>query len=160
HQENDGAGPAAHREHRRSRHVQDRYRPHPCGAVRGTGLGPGRGAQAEPGRYRGFVARRRREAGYARQLHSGARHAGGGSGRRLHRLAIIAGASWGMTAPAQATAKAPGETGLLRALGRLGPGLITGASDDDPSGIGTYSQVGARFGYGMAWIMLFSYPLM
>jgi hypothetical protein len=38
--------------------------------------------------------------------------------------------------------------------------LITGASDDDPSGIGTYSQVGAQFGYGMSWIMLFSYPLM
>jgi len=42
----------------------------------------------------------------------------------------------------------------------LGPGLITGASDDDPSGIGTYSQVGAQFGYGMLWTMLFSYPLM
>jgi Mn2+/Fe2+ NRAMP family transporter len=38
--------------------------------------------------------------------------------------------------------------------------LITGASDDDPSGIGTYSQVGAQFGYGMLWTMLFSYPLM
>jgi len=42
----------------------------------------------------------------------------------------------------------------------LGPGLLTGASDDDPSGIGTYSQVGAQFGYGMLWTMLFSYPLM
>src|ERR1017187_7198894 len=42
----------------------------------------------------------------------------------------------------------------------LGPGLITGASDDDPSGIATYSQVGAQFGYGMLWTMLFSYPLM
>ena len=42
----------------------------------------------------------------------------------------------------------------------LGPGLITGASDDDPSGIATYSQAGAQFGYGMAWVMLFSYPLM
>jgi NRAMP (natural resistance-associated macrophage protein)-like metal ion transporter len=42
----------------------------------------------------------------------------------------------------------------------LGPGLITGASDDDPSGIGTYSQVGAQFGYGLGWAMLFSYPLM
>jgi NRAMP (natural resistance-associated macrophage protein)-like metal ion transporter len=52
-----------------------------------------------------------------------------------------------------------------RPLGRgllalLGPGLITGASDDDPSGIATYSQVGAQFGYEMAWVMLFSYPLM
>jgi NRAMP (natural resistance-associated macrophage protein)-like metal ion transporter len=38
--------------------------------------------------------------------------------------------------------------------------LITGASDDDPSGIGTYSQVGAEFGFGMLWTMLFSFPLM
>ncbi len=45
-------------------------------------------------------------------------------------------------------------------LQTLGPGLITGASDDDPSGIGTYSQVGAQFGYAMLWTMLFSYPLM
>ena len=42
----------------------------------------------------------------------------------------------------------------------LGPGLITGASDDDPSGIATYSQVGAQFGYGLAWTLLISYPLM
>ncbi|WP_245572967.1 NRAMP family divalent metal transporter [Lichenihabitans psoromatis] len=42
----------------------------------------------------------------------------------------------------------------------LGPGLITGASDDDPSGIATYSQVGAQFGYQIGWTMLFSYPLM
>jgi NRAMP (natural resistance-associated macrophage protein)-like metal ion transporter len=47
-----------------------------------------------------------------------------------------------------------------RALAVLGPGLVTGASDDDPSGIATYSQVGAQFGYGMLWTMLFSYPLM
>jgi NRAMP (natural resistance-associated macrophage protein)-like metal ion transporter len=43
---------------------------------------------------------------------------------------------------------------------RLGPGLITGAADDDPSGIATYSQVGSQFGYGMLWTMLFSFPLM
>ncbi len=42
----------------------------------------------------------------------------------------------------------------------LGPGLITGASDDDPSGIATYSQAGAQFSYALAWTMLFSYPLM
>jgi Mn2+/Fe2+ NRAMP family transporter len=42
----------------------------------------------------------------------------------------------------------------------MGPGLITGASDDDPSGIATYSQVGAQFGYGLAWTLVFSYPLM
>src|SRR6185437_14003729 len=43
---------------------------------------------------------------------------------------------------------------------KLGPGLITGASDDDPSGIATYSQVGTQFGYGLLWTMLLSYPLM
>ena len=43
---------------------------------------------------------------------------------------------------------------------RLGPGLITGASDDDPSGIGTYSQAGAQYGYGLLWTMVFSLPLM
>jgi NRAMP (natural resistance-associated macrophage protein)-like metal ion transporter len=43
---------------------------------------------------------------------------------------------------------------------RLGPGLITGAADDDPSGIATYSQVGARFGYGILWTAFFTFPLM
>jgi NRAMP (natural resistance-associated macrophage protein)-like metal ion transporter len=42
----------------------------------------------------------------------------------------------------------------------LGPGLITGASDDDPSGIATYTQTGAQFGYAVSWTLLFSYPLM
>jgi NRAMP (natural resistance-associated macrophage protein)-like metal ion transporter len=45
-------------------------------------------------------------------------------------------------------------------LGRLGPGLITGAADDDPSGIATYSQTGAQFGYAMCWVMLVCFPLM
>ena len=48
----------------------------------------------------------------------------------------------------------------VQLLLKAGPGLITGASDDDPSGIATYSQVGAQFGYGMLWTMVFSYPLM
>ena len=43
---------------------------------------------------------------------------------------------------------------------RLGPGLITGAADDDPSGIATYSQVGAGFGYGILWTAFFTLPLM
>jgi NRAMP (natural resistance-associated macrophage protein)-like metal ion transporter len=51
----------------------------------------------------------------------------------------------------------PASSSLLR---RLGPGLITGAADDDPSGIATYSQVGAQFGYGLCWTMLFSLPFM
>ena len=54
----------------------------------------------------------------------------------------------------------PGEK-RKKGLGALvGPGLLTGASDDDPSGIGTYSQVGAQFGFGMLWTMVFTYPLM
>lgn len=47
--------------------------------------------------------------------------------------------------------------GVLRALG---PGLITGAADDDPSGIATYSQAGAQFGFALSWTLLLSYPLM
>ena len=42
----------------------------------------------------------------------------------------------------------------------LGPGLITGAADDDPSGIATYSQAGAQFGFNMLWTVLLTYPLM
>src|SRR5215216_393823 len=43
---------------------------------------------------------------------------------------------------------------------RLGPGLITGAADDDPSGLATYSQAGARFGAGLLWTLAFTTPLM
>ena len=43
---------------------------------------------------------------------------------------------------------------------KLGPGLITGASDDDPSGIGTYSQAGAQLGFSIGWTMLLTFPLM
>lgn len=45
-------------------------------------------------------------------------------------------------------------------LSRIGPGFITGASDDDPSGIGTYAQIGAAFGYAHLWMTLFSIPFM
>jgi NRAMP (natural resistance-associated macrophage protein)-like metal ion transporter len=47
-----------------------------------------------------------------------------------------------------------------QALRRLGPGLITGAADDDPSGIATYSQAGAQFGYGLLWTLVLTWPLM
>ena len=47
-----------------------------------------------------------------------------------------------------------------RLFGILGPGLITGASDDDPSGIATYSQAGAQFGFALNWTMFYSLPLM
>ena len=49
---------------------------------------------------------------------------------------------------------------ISRFLKRLGPGFITGAADDDPSGIATYSQTGAQFGYSQLWIALFATPLM
>jgi len=45
-------------------------------------------------------------------------------------------------------------------LEKLGPGIITGAADDDPSGIATYSQAGAQFGYGLLWTLLLTFPLM
>jgi NRAMP (natural resistance-associated macrophage protein)-like metal ion transporter len=51
-------------------------------------------------------------------------------------------------------------TGPAAFLRKLGPGLITGAADDDPSGIATYSQAGAAFGYGLLWTSLISLPLM
>src|SRR5579862_7246250 len=47
-----------------------------------------------------------------------------------------------------------------RLLKLLGPGLITGAADDDPSGIATYAQAGARFGFALGWTLLLTYPLM
>jgi len=49
---------------------------------------------------------------------------------------------------------------FVRRLKVLGPGLITGAADDDPSGIATYSQAGAQFGYTLLWTMVFTLPLM
>lgn len=56
-----------------------------------------------------------------------------------------------------ASAPQDGEESWLK---KLGPGLITGAADDDPSGISTYSQAGAQFGFNMLWTVLFTYPLM
>ena len=49
---------------------------------------------------------------------------------------------------------------IAGSLEELGPGLVTGAADDDPSGIATYSQAGAQFGYGLMWTMVLCYPLM
>lgn len=63
---------------------------------------------------------------------------------------------------AQTTSSKDNPSGTLagRLLRTLGPGLITGASDDDPSGIGTYSQAGAQLGYGIGWTMFLTFPLM
>jgi Mn2+/Fe2+ NRAMP family transporter len=49
---------------------------------------------------------------------------------------------------------------MFRVLRVLGPGLVTGASDDDPSGIGTYSQAGSQFGFWVLWTALFTFPMM
>jgi NRAMP (natural resistance-associated macrophage protein)-like metal ion transporter len=62
--------------------------------------------------------------------------------------------------PYSSTSRKEDTRGVRFLLQKLGPGLVTGASDDDPSGIGTYSQVGAQFGYGLLWTMVLSYPLM
>ena len=64
-------------------------------------------------------------------------------------------------APAPAAAPPAAQSGRLRRVwGALGPGLVTGASDDDPSGIATYAQAGAQFGFGLLWTALVTLPLM
>jgi NRAMP (natural resistance-associated macrophage protein)-like metal ion transporter len=75
-----------------------------------------------------------------------------------------------MTAPARKERRTRGRPprittqarprGIAAFLADLGPGLVTGAADDDPSGISTYSQAGAAFGFGMLWTALLSFPLM
>ena len=62
-----------------------------------------------------------------------------------------------MSHPAHAPLAAPARESWLK---KLGPGLITGAADDDPSGIATYSQAGAQFGLGLLWMIVLTYPLM
>jgi Mn2+/Fe2+ NRAMP family transporter len=62
--------------------------------------------------------------------------------------------------PGRRSARPEPSTGQAQAAPGAGPGLITGAADDDPKSIATYSQVGAQFGYGLAWTLVFSYPLM
>jgi Mn2+/Fe2+ NRAMP family transporter len=75
--------------------------------------------------------------------------------RRLVKGEAATGApAAGHASVSQALRKGP--VGLLHLLG---PGLVTGASDDDPSGIGTFSQVGSQFGYGLLWTALFTVPL-
>jgi NRAMP (natural resistance-associated macrophage protein)-like metal ion transporter len=61
---------------------------------------------------------------------------------------------------ARGEGKAPMFTALKKFLRILGPGIITGAADDDPSGIATYSRTGVQFGYGQLWTALFLLPLL
>src|SRR5215469_7864290 len=67
-----------------------------------------------------------------------------------------------MAQPAPAADSAPPSDGggLRQLISAIGPGLITGAADDDPSGIATYVQTGAQFGYGQLWTALFALPLL
>jgi NRAMP (natural resistance-associated macrophage protein)-like metal ion transporter len=69
----------------------------------------------------------------------------------------VASMSWGSLALVWNTAH---RVNLRLLLKRLGPGFVTGTSDDDPAAIGTYVQTGAQFGYGQLWTTLFTLPLM
>jgi Mn2+/Fe2+ NRAMP family transporter len=60
----------------------------------------------------------------------------------------------------QAGASAPEPRKKFSLLKIIGPGVVTGASDDDPSGIGTYSQAGAQLGFSISWTMVLTFPLM
>lgn len=65
----------------------------------------------------------------------------------------------------QVTEMAPKDVGVIAPadeawIKKIGPGVITGAADDDPSGIATYSQAGAQFGFGLLWAIVLTYPLM
>jgi Mn2+/Fe2+ NRAMP family transporter len=75
--------------------------------------------------------------------------------------AATAPASIGAPAPAlQANSEATSDDSKGSWFSKLGPGLITGAADDDPSGIATYSQAGAQFGFSLLWMTALTYPLM
>ena len=65
-----------------------------------------------------------------------------------------------VSAASQKADRPKGDSPIRKVLKILGPGLVTGAADDDPSGIATYSSVGAQYGYSMLWTMIFIYPFM
>ena len=65
-----------------------------------------------------------------------------------------------MNKPTRSKTRQPLKQRLVEAAEGLGPGVVTGAADDDPSGIATYSQAGAQFGYGLLWTMVLTFPLM
>src|ERR1700760_3768347 len=68
---------------------------------------------------------------------------------------IVAGQKWASAVPAAAVLKKTEDYWHM-----LGPGLTTGASDDDPSGIATYSQTGAQYGFRFLWLAPLTFPLM
>ena len=65
-----------------------------------------------------------------------------------------------MRRPVESPETAPAAEPRFNPFTALGPGLVTGAADDDPSGIATYSQAGARFGFDMLWTIVLTYPFM
>src|SRR3954451_4451906 len=78
-------------------------------------------------------------------------------------IGCASGSSWTIPMADPVVAEAHAATlaqRLSRSVEELGPGVISGAADDDPSGIATYSQAGAQFGYGLLWTMVLTYPLM
>src|SRR5947208_8963448 len=77
-----------------------------------------------------------------------------------HDTATSGPAAGGTPAAGRTTLDEARRKGLVGWLQLLGAGRITGASDDDPSGIGTYAQVGSQFGFGLLWTALFTFPLM
>jgi NRAMP (natural resistance-associated macrophage protein)-like metal ion transporter len=79
--------------------------------------------------------------------------------QEAHRPTSVTGASNAESRNSD-NSDASDNSGVAGFLRKLGPGLITGAADDDPSGIATYSQAGAAFGYGLLWTALVSLPLM
>ena len=82
-------------------------------------------------------------------------HGGWAVGCALVEFVVVHKSSSASRKPSPTTHPAP--TKIIKVLG---PGLVTGASDDDPSGIATYSQAGAQFGFSITWTLLFTYPLM
>src|SRR4051812_4335560 len=98
-------------------------------------------------------------------MRSSARHSPMRSGSITTRRAswpptAFARASISTATPPERTIRSRFNSTLLEISGDIGPGVVTGAADDDPSGIATYSQAGAQFGYGLLWTMLLTYPLM
>src|SRR5207302_10274180 len=107
-------------------------------------------------------AAHRRVRGHADPLRTAIPAAEASDPRKSRLLKRVpAGRSAGGTSKAgRSTGDEALQRGPAGALLLLGPGLITGASDDDPSGIGTYSQVGSQYVYGLLWTALFTVRLM
>jgi NRAMP (natural resistance-associated macrophage protein)-like metal ion transporter len=83
-----------------------------------------------------------------------------GHRKRNPATEVTASKSTTVSAASEKADQPKGDSLIRKVLKILGPGLVTGAADDDPSGIATYSSVGAQYGYSMLWTMIFIYPFM